>query len=153
MDRPSLYELAQIDRDRYTIVGIELNVEDPTTAAVYAFDRSVHSVVRLEEIVELGLSRGEIPVVRFDIPEVDAGEFIRHAFRRISVRLVIQGLRDQPLIVSEPSSAQAKKARGTRTALSTAPFKPRCPVTTTIQPVISRVTVQLTGAAKPTTAP
>ena len=113
MDRPSLYELAQIDRDRYTIVGIELNVDGPTTAAVYAFDRSVHSVARLEEIVELGLSRGQIPVLRFDIPEVDAGEFIRHAFRRISVRLVIQDLRDQPLIVSEPSSAQADEARGT----------------------------------------
>ena len=70
MDRPSLYELAQIDRDRYTIVGIELNVDGPTTAAVYAFDRSVHSVARLEEIVELGLSRGQIPVVRFDIPKV-----------------------------------------------------------------------------------
>ena len=113
MDRPSLYELAQIDRDRYTIVGIELTVDGPTTAAVYAFDRSVHSVARLEEIVELGLSRGQIPVVRFEIPEVDAGEFIRHAFRRISVRLVIQDLRDQPLIVSEPSSAQADEARGT----------------------------------------
>ena len=57
IDRPSLYELAQIDRDRYTIVGIELNVDGPTTAAVYAFDRSVHAVARLEEIVELGLSR------------------------------------------------------------------------------------------------
>ena len=114
MDRPSLYELAQIDRDRYTIVGIELNVDGPTTASVYAFDRSVHSVARLEEIVELGLSRGQIPVVRFDIPEgVDAGELIRHAFRRISVRLVIQDLRDQPLIVSEPSSVEADEARGT----------------------------------------
>ena len=58
MDRPSLYELAQIDRDRYTIVGIELNVDGPTTAAVYAFDRSVHSVARLEEIVELGPEPG-----------------------------------------------------------------------------------------------
>ena len=38
MDRPSLYELAQIDRDRYTILGIELNVDGPTTATVYAFD-------------------------------------------------------------------------------------------------------------------
>jgi hypothetical protein len=114
MDRPSLYELAQIDRDRYTIVGIQLNVDGPTTAAVYAFDRSVHAVARLEEIVELGLSRGEIPVVRFDIPEMDAGDFISHAFRRISVRLVIQDLRDQALMVSEPSSAQADEARGSK---------------------------------------
>ena len=112
MDRPSLYELAQIDRDRYTIVGIELNVDGPTTAAVYAFDRLEHSIARLEEIVELGLSRGEIPVVRFDIPEMDAGDFISHAFRRISVRLVIQDLRDQAPMVSDPNSAKADEARG-----------------------------------------
>ena len=39
MDRPSLYELAQIDRDRYTIVGIELNVDGPTTGANDHFQR------------------------------------------------------------------------------------------------------------------
>jgi hypothetical protein len=113
-DQPSLYELAQIDRDRYTILGIELSVDGPTTAAVYAFDRLEHSVARLEEIVELGLNRGEIPVVRFDLPEIDAGVFIRQAFRRISVQLVIQDLRDQVLMVSEPSSTQADAARGSR---------------------------------------
>jgi hypothetical protein len=114
MDRPSLYELAQIDRDRYTIVGIELNVDGPTTAAVYAFDRLEHSIARLEQIVELGLSRGEIPVVRFDIPEIDAGDFIRHAFKRISVQLLVHDLRDQALKVSEPSSAKADEARGSK---------------------------------------
>ena len=100
-------------RDRYTILGIELNVDGPTTAAVYAFDRLEHSIARLEEIVELGLSRGEIPVVRFDIPEMDAGDFIRHAFRRISVRLVIQDLHDQVFVVNESNSAQADESRGT----------------------------------------
>ena len=60
------------------------------------------------------LSWGEIPVVRFDIPEMDAGDFIRHAFRRMSVRLVIQDLGDQALMVSEPSSAQADEARGSK---------------------------------------
>ena len=114
MDQPSLYELAQIDRDRYTILGIELSVDGPLTAAVYAFDRLEHSVARLEEIVELGRSRGEIPVVRFDIPEMDAGAFIRQAFRRISVQLVIQDLRDQALMVSEPSSVQADEAGGSK---------------------------------------
>ncbi|HEX3246075.1 MAG TPA: hypothetical protein VHX16_11780, partial [Chloroflexota bacterium] len=64
--------------------------------------------------VELGLSRGEIPVVRFDIPEIDAGPFIRQAFRRISVQLVIQDLRDQTLMVSEPTSARADEARGSK---------------------------------------
>jgi hypothetical protein len=95
-------------------LGIELSVDGPATAAVYAFDRLEHSVARLEEIVELGLNRGEIPVVRFDLPEIDAGVFIRQAFRRISVQLVIQDLRDQVLMVSEPSSTQADEARGSR---------------------------------------
>jgi hypothetical protein len=95
-------------------LGIELSVDGPTTAAVYAFDRLEHSVARLEEIVELGLNRGEIPVVRFDLPEIDAGVFIRQAFRRISVQLVIQDLRDQVLMVSEPSSTQADEAPGSK---------------------------------------
>lgn len=115
----------------YTIGGIELTVDGPT-AAVYAFDRSVHSVARLEEIVELGLSRGQIPVVRFDIPEVDAGEFIRHAFRRISVRW------SSKIFATSPHGQRTEFSPGRggarhRTALSTALFKPRCPATTTTQ--------------------
>jgi hypothetical protein len=39
LDRPSLYELAKIDRDRYTIVEIDVGVDGPTTAIVYAIDR------------------------------------------------------------------------------------------------------------------
>jgi hypothetical protein len=101
LGRPSLYELANIDRDRYTIVGMDLVVDDSTTATVYAFDRLEHSVAGLDEIIELGQRRGEIPVVRFDIPEIDVRDFIRHAFKRISVRFVTQPLRDQVLVVGE----------------------------------------------------
>jgi len=43
-DQPSIYELAQIDRDRYTILGIELSVDGPATAAVM---RSTVSSIRL----------------------------------------------------------------------------------------------------------
>jgi hypothetical protein len=39
MDRPSLYEHAQIDRERYTILAVDLKVDGPTTATVYAFPR------------------------------------------------------------------------------------------------------------------
>jgi len=35
---PSLYELASIDRDLYTIVAVDLLVEGPVTATVYAVD-------------------------------------------------------------------------------------------------------------------
>ena len=70
-DRPSLYELAQIDRDRFTIVAIDLKVDGPTTATVYAIDHTERAVVRPAEIVERGKTQGEIPVMPFDIPETD----------------------------------------------------------------------------------
>ena len=105
-DRPSLYELAQVDRDRYTIVGVELKVDGPTSATVYAIDRMEYGIQWQDEIAELGRSRGEIPVVPFEIPGVNAGYFMRHAFRRISVWLVTQDLRDQVLVVGEPRSAE-----------------------------------------------
>ena len=64
MDRPSLYELAQIDRDRYTIVAVDLTVDGPTTATIYAFDRIEHGISLQAEIIELGRSRNEVPVCR-----------------------------------------------------------------------------------------
>jgi hypothetical protein len=97
MDRPGLYELAQIDRDRYTILAIDLKVD-------YAIDRGKHGISRHAEIVELGHGRGEIPVVQFALPEPNVEEFIRHAFKRISVQLVTQAVRDHVLVVTEPSS-------------------------------------------------
>ena len=105
LDRPSLYELAHIDRDRYTIVGIELNVDSSTTATVYAIDRTGYAISGQDEIVELGRSRGEIPVAAVDISEPQVEEFIEHAFKRISIRMVTQDLRDQVLVVIESRSA------------------------------------------------
>jgi hypothetical protein len=104
VDRPSLYELAHIDRDRYTIVAVDVTVKGPTTATIYAFDRIEHGISLQAEIIELGLSRGEVPVVPFDLPEPGIEEFIRQAFKAISVRLVAQTLRDQVLVVAEPGS-------------------------------------------------
>jgi hypothetical protein len=37
--QPSLYELANIDRDLYTIVAVDLRIDGPVTATVYAVDR------------------------------------------------------------------------------------------------------------------
>jgi hypothetical protein len=104
LDRPSLYELARIDRDRYTILAIDLNVDGPVTAMVYAIDRLEHGISRPAEIVELGQQRGEIPVVQFNVPEPHVEEFIRHAFKRISVRLVTRDVRDQILLVTSSAA-------------------------------------------------
>jgi hypothetical protein len=102
-DRPSLYELALIDRDRFTIVGIDLNVDGPVNATVYAVDRNEQQVRVPADIAGLG---GEIPVLPFDVPEPNLEDFMRHAFRRISVRLVRQDLVDRVLVVSEPRTAK-----------------------------------------------
>jgi hypothetical protein len=107
LDRPSLYELAQIDRDRYTIVAVDLTVDGPVTAIVYAIDRVEHRIsLNGTDLVELGQRWGEIPVVQFNLPEPNVDDFIRHAFKRISVRLVTQTLRDQVLVVSELRPAE-----------------------------------------------
>ncbi len=104
VDRPSLYELAQIDRDRYTILAIDLKVDGPVNATVYAIDRIAQGISEHAAIAELGESLGEIPVVQFNLPEPNVEEFIRHAFKRISVRLVTGDLRDQVLVVTESST-------------------------------------------------
>jgi hypothetical protein len=49
LDLPSLNELEKIDRDRYTMVGIDVRVGGPTTAVatVYAIDRLDDSVLSI----------------------------------------------------------------------------------------------------------
>jgi hypothetical protein len=102
LHEPSLYELADLDRDRYTVLAVDLRVEGRTTATVYAIDRVKHPDAALSEIAEPGQSQGDVPVVPFDLPEVNAEELMRHAFSRISVRLVTQPLHDHALVVTEP---------------------------------------------------
>jgi hypothetical protein len=104
LDRPSLYELAQIDRDRYTIVAVDLEVDGPVTAIIYAIDRVAHHVSAPAEVIELAQRKGGIPVVDFQLPQATVEEFIQHAFKRISVRLVTRHLRDQVLIVTGSSA-------------------------------------------------
>jgi hypothetical protein len=75
LDRPSLYELAKVDRDRYTVLGIDLRVDGSTTASIYAIDRVEHRIsLNGSDLVELGESGGEIPVVAQDSRQVDQQE-------------------------------------------------------------------------------
>jgi hypothetical protein len=71
---------------------------------VYAIDRIAHGISKHAAIAEPGESLGEIPVVQFNLSERTVEEFIRHAFRRISVRLVTGDLRDPVLVVTESST-------------------------------------------------
>jgi hypothetical protein len=103
LHEPSLYELADLDRDRYTILAVDLRVEGRTTGTVYAIDRVEHPAARPSEIATRNQNQGDVPVVSFDLSEASAEEFMRRAFSRISVRLVTQPLRDHALVVTEPS--------------------------------------------------
>lgn len=102
LDRPSLYELAGVDRGRFTILGIDLTIwETATTVQVYAVDRVAHRLESHADIEELGRTRGEIPVVEFAIPSQQVEEFLSDAFKRISLRLVARGVREHQLVVTE----------------------------------------------------
>jgi hypothetical protein len=103
MDEPSLYELAEVDRDRYTILAVDLRVNGGTTATVYAIDRAEHPNT-LQGVDESGPSQDEIPVVPFPVPEPKVEPLLRQAFGKISVRLVTQRLHDHALLVSQPSA-------------------------------------------------
>ena len=64
LDRPSLYELAGVDRGRYTIVGVDLTIwEDTTTASVYAVDRVTGDWGALIDENMVGLSYGASAVL------------------------------------------------------------------------------------------
>ena len=104
LDRPSLYELAGVDRGRYTIVGVDLTIwEETTTASVYAVDRVGERLESHADIDELGRQRGEIPVVEFPLPSRAVEEFLDDAFKRIALRLVARGVREHQLVVVPPT--------------------------------------------------
>ncbi len=106
--QPSLYELANIDRDLYTIVAVDLRIDGPVTATVYAVDRIAQGIGPHGDVAETG--DGEISVVPFDLPEPNVEDFIRRGFRTISVRLVAHLFRDQVLAVTGPNLPEERGA-------------------------------------------
>lgn len=98
---PSLYELADVDRERWTILGIDIAVDETTEVTVYAFDRQTHGVASVEEIEQLGWKSGQIPVTAFVVGDANVEAFVDEAFKRLSVRLVSRTVRDQRLVVED----------------------------------------------------
>jgi hypothetical protein len=108
LHEPSLYELADLDRDRYTILAFDPRVQGRTPATLYATDRVEHPDA-LSGIATRNQNQGDVPVVPFDLLEASAGEFIRRAFSRISVRVVTQPLHDHALVVTGPSQPRIQR--------------------------------------------
>ena len=103
---PSLYELANLDRDRWAIVAVDLDVQlgDKASVRVYAVDRREHNIRYTDDILDLAQNLGALPVMRFTLPEPYVEDFIKQAFKRISIRLVARQAREQLLVTSTPSN-------------------------------------------------
>jgi hypothetical protein len=102
LGRASLYELASIDREQWTILAVDIEVVGGVTRAeVHAFNRLAHGVEHSSEIERLGDAMGPIPVDTFDVPEAECRNFLFEAFAHIAVRLSAHGVRDE-LLAAEP---------------------------------------------------
>ena len=98
-DRPSLYVLAGIDRERWTILAIDVKVfETEPAVTVYAIDRQAHGIGDTTSLQELAQQLGELPVTPFPLTEQHVEDFINDAFRHLSIRLISKEVRDHILV-------------------------------------------------------
>ena len=98
----SLYEIADLDRERWTVVGIDLSLGDVAEPiVVYAVDRTT------EPDPAEGGDGDEVVVTAFHLgSSTRLDDFLREAFQRISVRLVSSTVDSKQLVVTdhEPST-------------------------------------------------
>jgi hypothetical protein len=99
----SLYQIAGLDRDRWTIVSIDVERWDDThRVTLYAFDRKLHQVDTYTDVQELAARQGELPVTAFHLEDpAQVKAFRKEAFKRMAIRLTAQALTDSRLVVAE----------------------------------------------------
>jgi hypothetical protein len=99
----SLYQIAGLDRDRWTIVSID--VEQSKSAhevTVYAFDRERHQAQSYADLLEIAQEEGELPVTAFHLDDPDqVAEFRNEAFKRMAIRLTARALAGSELTISD----------------------------------------------------
>lgn len=79
----SLYEIADLDRSRWTIVGIDASLlAQGEEVVVYAVDRTVEPDQREGAATELAVTAFHLS------PSTRVDQFLQEAFQRVSVRLV-----------------------------------------------------------------
>jgi len=100
LDTRSLYEVAGLDRDRWTIVGIDFTLDDAAElVVVYAADRA--------DNVE-SADAEEVAVTGFHLaPSTQLNAFLREAFKRVSVRLLSSVVADKQLVVADRAQLAA----------------------------------------------
>jgi hypothetical protein len=96
LDTRSLYEIVGLDRDRWTIVGIDFSLADSEDHVVaYAVDRaSIANRAPSED--------GHLSVTAFHLAtSLRFHESLKEVFKRVSVRLLSTAVRDRELVVAE----------------------------------------------------
>ena len=96
LDTRSLYEIVGLDRDRWTIVGIDFSLAASADhVVVYAVDRASRSSGGPSDDRHL-------PVTAFNLgTSVRLEDFLKEVFKRVSVRLMSSTVKDHELLVAE----------------------------------------------------
>lgn len=103
----SLYALADLDRERWVVVAVDLAVRsaDPEVI-IYAIDRQLDTSDGAFDIDAVIAEHGHVPVTAVRLAVHDqVEEFLNDAFRRVAVRLVARGFREETLVVQREMSA------------------------------------------------
>jgi len=105
LDSRSLYEMADLDRDHWAIVGMDLSLGGPADpVVVYAFDRAAAPDAP-EEVDEIAVQKFHLAAsTRLD-------DFLREAFQRVSVRLVSTMVLGKQLVVADPAQSATTALR------------------------------------------
>lgn len=97
----SLYALAGLDRERWVVVAVDLAVRSSEPeVTVYAIDREGQdgSAFDIDAVIA---TNGYVPVTAVRLSVTDQVEaFLNDAFRRVAVRLVARGFREETLVVN-----------------------------------------------------
>ena len=96
LDTRSLHEIVGLDRDRWTIVGIDFSLADSEDHVIaYAVDRSSVSSTEPSE-------EGYLSVTAFHLgSSVRLHEFLNEVFKRVSVRLLSTSVSGRELVVAD----------------------------------------------------
>lgn len=101
--RPSIYDIAQLDRERWTILGVDLSIwHDNPTVTIFALDRVAHHIETNGDIDAMADRLGELPVHTVILTSPQMEQFLNDAFNRVAVRLIARGVRERRFRVEGP---------------------------------------------------
>src|SRR3712207_1301485 len=101
LGRPSLYELAGLDRDRWLVTALDIEVVNGEPAAVvYAFDRFADPGHQAPYDVEAVIAEhGHLPVKAFRLnQDTPVQTLLDQVFRRVSIRLVARDFSNDTMV-------------------------------------------------------